>query len=68
MSLSTRPDHEPLISSRTESVPNGQSYGRGGHIPCDHIAVFEYATCQRRFDGESWTVTPREGNEQGEQA
>ena len=61
--LTPEPDNEKLISSRVESIPNGRMYGLNGHIPCDHVAVFEYASCQRRFDGKTWTVTPREGNE-----
>ncbi len=31
-----------FISSRVESVPNGQKYGKNGYVPCTHTVVFEY--------------------------
>lgn len=30
------------IGFTIESIPNGQSYGKEGHVPSDHVAVFEY--------------------------
>ncbi len=49
---------EPLLSYHIESTPNGQSYGTPGHIPCNHVAVFEYASNTVRFDGTAWTTHP----------
>ena len=31
-----------LCAHRIVSIPNGQQYGKQGHIPCDHIAEFLY--------------------------
>jgi hypothetical protein len=56
--ISRTPDHKPLLHSWVESIPNGRSYGREGHVPCDHVAVFEYEDCTRRFDGTDWTMAP----------
>ena len=36
-------------SHHIESVPNGQSYGINGHVPCNHIAVFTYAKATIRL-------------------
>lgn len=33
----------PLLRSQVISIPNGLTYGKDGHVPCDHIAEFEYA-------------------------
>ncbi len=58
--LSPLPQSGDMISSRVEAVPNGQHYGKDGHIPCDHIAIFEYPDCTRTFDKNgTWTVTPK---------
>ena len=58
MNHSDRPDgKEEMISSRTESRPNGKVYGINGHIPCDHVAVFEYPSYTREYDGTNWRVT-----------
>ena len=31
-----------LVNQWIESTPNGQQYGNPGHVPSDHVAVFEY--------------------------
>ena len=36
-------------SHHIESTPNGQSYGKEGHIPCDHVAVFDYTRATIRL-------------------
>lgn len=33
---------ESLCSHRVVSVPNGQEYGRNGHVPSDHYVEFLY--------------------------
>lgn len=44
-------DHEIV------STPNGQHYGKQGHIPCDHTAVFHYPAHVGKistFDKNGW--------------
>lgn len=36
-------------SHRIESTPSGQSYGLNGHVPCNHVAVFEYTKATIRL-------------------
>jgi hypothetical protein len=43
------------------SVPNGQHYGKVGHVPCDHHAVFYYnddsaKKYSRRGESYIWEV------------
>ena len=51
--------HNTLLGSSIQSTPNGLHYGLPGHVPCKHVAVFQYADCTRYFDGERWTVVPK---------
>lgn len=36
-------------SHHIESMPNGQAYGLDGHVPCNHVAVFEYTKATIRL-------------------
>lgn len=43
------------------SLPNGQSYGIAGHVPCDHTAIFYYPDhCAKvsQFGKNGWTHHP----------
>jgi hypothetical protein len=40
-STASRADQE-CVSHEIVSTPNGQHYGKQGHVPCDHMAVFHY--------------------------
>ena len=42
-----------MVDHTVISTPNGQSYGKDGHIPCDHVCVFTYE------DGNMMTVEGR---------
>lgn len=58
--LSAMPWGRDLIGHRVASTPNGRSYGINGHVPCDHVAVFEYPDCTRTFNGREWGVKGKE--------
>ena len=47
-----------MIASHTVSTPNGRHYGKEGHVPADHVAMFDYPDCTRTFDGREWKVYP----------
>ena len=36
-------------SHHIESTPNGQAYGLNDHVPCNHVAVFEYTKATIRL-------------------
>lgn len=53
------PEVAGMISSRVVSTPNGQHYGNEDHVPCDHVAVFEYPDCTRYYGKSGWSVVPK---------
>ena len=36
------------------SEPNGQQYGKEGHIPCNHKVIFWYTDGIAEYNGERW--------------
>lgn len=62
ISLSPLPDRRDMISSRVVSIPDGRNYGVSAHVPCKHVAIFEYPDCVRTLAQPSdnhppvWTV------------
>lgn len=50
-----------MVSHFVQSIPNGQHYGKEGHIPCYHTAVFKCisikgVTYVKKFDKDgNWT-------------
>jgi len=49
-----------LVSWRRVSVPNGQSYGVEGHVPCTHSVEFTYEHGQATHDGHNWRIRRNE--------
>ena len=47
-STAARQEEESCVSHEIVSTPNGQHYGKQGHIPCDHMAVFHYPASVNR--------------------
>lgn len=41
-----------LVNQWIDSTPNGQAYGSPGHVPSDHVAVFEYQRATVKLHGD----------------
>jgi hypothetical protein len=41
-----------LVNQWIDSTPNGQTYGSPGHVPSDHVAVFEYQRATVKLHGD----------------
>lgn len=55
-----RANSDTMVVHEIISTPNGQKYGKEGHIPCDHVVEFRIWAVDtitvRSFDGRNWAT------------